>query len=78
MPTPAKTEPLAYCILDYTGDLVLPADVAMQLFPLLCQAEVVTYDWSNKTYKRMSVDRKVTLKSFSVAEYASLALNSTD
>lgn len=73
----AKQE--SYCIIEIPHALVLPADVAMQLFPLLCQGEPVTYDWQNKSHKRVASDRDgCTIKQFTVAQYAALALNSTD
>jgi hypothetical protein len=68
----------SYCLIDSIGTLVLPADIAMQLFPLLCQGEVVEYEWTKKTYKRKPQDMhsKITLRQFTIAEYASLALDS--
>lgn len=79
MPLQPKTEPVAYCIIETPHSLVLPADIAMQLFPLLCQAEPVTYDWSNKVHKRVPSDRDtVVIKQFTIAQYAELALNSED
>ncbi len=65
-----------YCLVDMPTSMVFPADVAMELFPLLCQGEAVTYDWSDKTHKRCkSRDYNCTVKMFSLAEYAQLALN---
>jgi len=73
-------KPETYCIVELGGSgLVLPTDVAMQLFPLLCQAEEVTYDWNNKRYKhvkRESTMNNISLKQFTPAQYAELALNS--
>jgi hypothetical protein len=74
------TKPITYCIIELGGSgLVLPTDVAMQLFPLLCQAEEVTYDWSAQRYKRTQRQTSVNnmaLKQFTTAQYAELALNS--
>jgi hypothetical protein len=73
----AKQE--SYCIVEIPHAMVLPADVAMQLFPLLCQGEPVSYDWQTKTHKRVTSDRDTcTIKQFTIAQYAALALNSTD
>jgi hypothetical protein len=73
-------KPETYCIIELGGQgLVLPTDVAMQLFPLLCQAEEVTYDWSAQRYKRTQRQTSVNnmaLKQFTTAQYAELALNS--
>jgi hypothetical protein len=74
----SKPEAPAYCLVELHGDLVLPAHIAVQVFPLLCQGEPVTYNWSDKTYKRNTDQRAPTLKVFTVAQYAELALNSED
>jgi len=68
----------SYCLIDSIGSMVFPAEVAMQLFPLLCQGESVEYDWNKKTFKRKPQDMhsKVSLRQFTIAEYASLALDS--
>ena len=68
----------SYCLIDSIGTLVLPADIAMQLFPLLCQGEPVEYDWNTKAFKRKPQDThsKLSLRQFTIAEYASLALDS--
>jgi hypothetical protein len=57
--------------------MVFPAEVAMELFPLLCQGEAVSYDWQDKTYKWQKPvrDYSCTVKQFTIAEYAQLALN---
>lgn len=69
----------AYCIIDVPHTLVMPADLAMELFPLLCAGEPVTYDWTNKVHKRVPSERDgCTIKQFTLAQYAELALNSTD
>ena len=65
-----------YCIIDMPGSMVFPADVAMELFPLLCQGEAVTYDWQEKTHRRRNGrEYGCTVKQFTLAEYAQLALN---
>lgn len=70
----AKQE--SYCLIEVPYALVLPADVAMQLFPLLCHGEPVQYDWSEKVHKRVSPDRDgASIKQFTVAQYAQLVLN---
>jgi len=73
-------KPETYCIIELgASGLVLPTDVAMQLFPLLCQAEEVTYDWTAQRYKRIQRQTSVNnmaLKQFTTAQYAELALNS--
>ena len=76
----SNTPPVSYCIIEIgASGLVLPTDVAMQLFPLLCQAEEVTYDWSSKRHtrtKRESTVNNMALKQFTKAQYAELALDS--
>ena len=73
------TKQQTYCIIETPHAMVLPAEVAMELFPLLCQGEPVQYDWQNKTHKRVTSDRDgCTIKQFTIAQYAQLALNSTD
>ena len=69
----------AYCIIEVPYALVLPADVAMKLFPLLCHGEPVQFDWSDKAHKRIKTDRDgVSIKQFTIAQYASLALSSDE
>ena len=63
-----------YALLENLRSAVLPTDIAMQVFALLCQAEQVTYDWQTKTYKRDN-EYTPTLKVFTLKDYASLALN---
>lgn len=74
------TKPVTYCIIELGGQgLVMTTDVAMQLFPLLCQAEEVTYDWTAQRYKRtqrQTAVNNMALKQFTTAQYAELALNS--
>ena len=64
-----------------SSTLMLPADKAVAAFNLLCSGEQVQYDWDKKGYKRVkttSSNGGVTLRTFSVTDYASLALNSVD
>lgn len=66
-----------YCLVEIPYAMVLPADVAMKLFPLLCHGEPVQYDWQNKVHKRVAPERDgCTIKQFTIAQYAQLALNS--
>jgi len=66
----------AYCIVEVPYALVLPADVAMKLFPLICQGEPVQYDWTNGVHKRVKTKNDSTsIKQFTIAQYAALALN---
>lgn len=75
-----KYEPRA--LLEFGGTtLLLPADVAVEAFKLLCKGEPVRYDWEKKGYKRektTSSNGGVSLRTFSLEDYASLALNSVD
>lgn len=71
----AKTQ--AYCIIETPHAMVIPAEIAMELFPLLCHGEPVQYDWQNKVHKRVAPERDgCTIKQFTIAQYAQLALNS--
>jgi len=69
-------------VLEFGGTtLLLPADVAVAAFQLLCAGEPVRYDWEKKGYKRertTSSNGGVSLRTFSLEDYASLALNSVD
>lgn len=68
-----------YCLVEIPHAMVLPSEIAMELFPLLCAGEAVTYDWQNKTFKRATSERDgCTIKQFTIAQYAALALESTD
>ena len=69
-------EQSAYCIVEVPYALVLPADVAMKLFPLVCQGEPVQYDWTNGVHKRVKTKNdSANIKQFTIAQYAALALN---
>lgn len=65
-----------YCIIDFPNSMVFPAEVAVQLFPMLCQGEAVSYDWTEKQYKRETNRDTVALKQFTLVQYAELQLNS--
>jgi hypothetical protein len=76
--TPMPTAPTPMALLEFGGtSIVLPADAATQAFALLCQGEVVEYDWSNSTHKyaKDSHTRAPTLKTFSLTQQAALALS---
>ena len=68
-----STQPQGYAMLENVSSMVLPVDIAVQVFTLLCQGEKVSYDWQTKTH-RLVVDSLPTLKMFSIAEYAMLHL----
>ena len=74
MTTPNPDPNPGYALLDSVGGVVLPADVAIEVFRLICQGDSVEYDWQSKSHRRRK-DSTVTLRMFSVAEYATLALN---
>ena len=66
----------AYCIVEVPYALVLPADVAMKLFPLVCQGEPVQYNWTEGVHKRVKTKSDgANIKQFTIAQYAALALN---
>jgi hypothetical protein len=67
-------------IVSFNGTALLNVADATKLFEMLCNAEYVDYDWSNKGYKRKDSDKHnaPSLQVFTVADYATLALNSTD
>ena len=75
-----KYEPRA--LLEFGSTTVLlPVDDAIAAFKVLCNGEPVQYDWSALGYKRVkpqSRDGGVSLRTFSLTDYASLALNSVD
>lgn len=72
-------EPMAIVAVPY-GDILLNADDAFALFKILCKAEFIEYNWTDKAYKRkeLSKDNGASLKAFSPVDYAALTLNSTD
>ena len=66
-------------LLEFGGaSIVLPADKAVEAFKLLCAGDPVQYDWEKKGYKRTTPNSNggVSLRTFSLTDYASLALNS--
>lgn len=62
-----------YAMLENVGSVVLPVDLAMQVFELLCQGEKVSYDWQTKTHRLVN-EGMPSLRMFSIAEYATLHL----
>ena len=62
-----------YAMLDNINNVVLPIDIALQVFTLLCQGEKVSYDWQSKTH-RIVVEGTPQLRMFSLTEYATLKL----
>lgn len=74
-----KYEPKA--LLEFGGtSVLLPVEEAITAFKMLCAGECVQYSWEKKGYKRTKPDShgSISLKMFSITDYASLALNSTD
>lgn len=69
-----KLHESGYAMVDGVHTIVLPVEVAVQVFTLLCQGEKVSYDWQTKTYKR-DKEYLPALKMFSVIDMASLSLN---
>lgn len=65
-----------YALLEFNSmSIVLPAEVAAQAFALLCHGEVVEYHWGDKRFKRNTdPHRTPSLKVFTLAQYAALAL----
>lgn len=75
----SKPDPSAdahYVMIDFHSSLVVPVEAGLELFRLLCKAEAVSYDWQTKTHKR--TDTTPTLRVFTLAEYAKMALESED
>lgn len=65
-----------YVMIDMHSSIVMPVEAGLELFKLLCRAEAVSYDWQTKTHKR--ADTSPTLRVFTLAEYAKMALESAD
>lgn len=63
-----------YALIEGAHSVVLPVEIATQVFHLLCKGEKVRYDWTTKTYARDN-EAAPYLKMFSAADYASLHLN---
>lgn len=68
-----EQQPQGYALLENVSSVVLPVEIAMQVFTLLCQGEKVSYDWQTKTYRIVNEGTPY-LKMFSIAEYATLKL----
>ncbi len=64
---------VGYAMIDQINSVVLPMDIAMQVFTLLCQGEKVSYDWQTKTHRIVN-EGTPALRMFSVTEYATLKL----
>ena len=64
-------------IVEFNGTALLNVADATKLFELLCDAEYVEYSYSDKGYKRRKTDQynAPALKVFTIADYATLALN---
>ena len=74
-----KYEPRA--LMEFGGtSILLPTEDALAAFKLLCKGEPVRYDWEKKGYKRevTTSNGGVSLRTFSLSDYAQLALNSVD
>lgn len=65
-------------LLEFGGtSLLMPVDDALAAFKMLCNGDAVQYDWEKKGYKRVtSHSNNVSLRTFSLTDYAALALNS--
>lgn len=70
---PKKINQSGYALIEQCDRIVLPVEVAMQVFALLCQGDRVSYDWQAKTYR---YDREYlpTLKMMSINDYATLSI----
>ncbi len=66
--------PQGFAMIDQISSVVLPVDIAVQVFTLLCQGQKVSYDWQTKTYKRDN-EYPPSLRMFSATDYAGLELN---
>ncbi len=74
-----KYEPKA--LLEFGSiSVMLPVEDAITAFKVLCNGECVTYSWEKKGYLRAKPESHggVSLKMFSVRDYATLALSSVD
>lgn len=72
-------EPMALVSVAY-GDILLNTDDACAVFKILCKAQIVEYDYTDKSYKAKSLggSGNATLKAFSVADYAAMSLKAQD
>lgn len=66
-------QPQGYAMLENVSSVVLPVEIATQVFTLLCQGEKVSYDWQTKTHRLVN-DGMPSMRMFSIAEYATLHL----
>lgn len=70
-------KPMAIIEIPYKCQtLVLNADDAFALFKVMCNAEFIEYDYDKKGHKPVVGSDRPSLKVFSIADYAQLALNS--
>lgn len=70
-------KPMAIIEIPYKCQtLVLNADDAFALFKILCNAEFIEYDYNSKGHKHVVTNDRPSLKTFTIADYAALALNS--
>jgi hypothetical protein len=70
-------KPMALVDIPYKYQtLVLNADDAYALFKILCNAEAIEYDYNSKGHKPVVSNDRPSLKAFTIADYAKLALNS--
>ena len=70
-------KPMAIIEIPYKCQtLVLNADDAFALFKVMCNAEFIEYDYDKKGHKPVVGGDRPSLKVFSIADYAQLALNS--
>jgi hypothetical protein len=70
-------KPMAIVEIPYKCQtMVLNADDAYALFKVLCNADFIEYDYDKKGHKQVVTNDRPSLKVFSIADYAQLALNS--
>jgi hypothetical protein len=70
-------KPMAVIDIPYKYQtLVLNADDAYALFKILCNADPIEYDYSSKGHKHVVTNDRPSLKTFTIADYAALVLNS--
>jgi hypothetical protein len=71
-----KDNQSGFAMVEGANAVVLPVEIAAQVFTLLCQGEKVSYDWQTKTYRRdREAHSQPALRMFSIADYATLSLN---
>ena len=70
-------KPMAIVEIPYKCQtMVLNADDAYALFKVLCNADYIEYDYDKKGHKLVVANDRPSLKVFTIADYATLALNS--